>query len=113
MVALANATDIQSAKPDVTFDRREARLGDGYRRLARNGINNVRERYKLTWMEMPHADAVTLIAQLKTVGGTDVLDWQPPDEGSSRPWTCESFKHPWMSPLTKQVSAVLVEYFGP
>lgn len=111
MVALPNENDIQSVRPSVGFDIDEARVGDGRRRLARHGLNNVREGYRITYCVMSINDATTLVTTLKGTGGVTPYDWTPPGESTSREWTISEIQHPTIDQVNKRVTIVIEEFF--
>lgn len=111
MANLPREDDLNSARPTVSFDRNEANLGDGFRRLAPRGLNTVRESYQLTYCTMPNNEALSLVNLLKASLGVTPFDWTPPGESTSRQWTVESVEHPTSGQINKTVSITLQEFF--
>lgn len=112
MAALPRATDIAEARPSPIFARRETTLGDGYRRLARKGINSVRQRWRLTWVPLQATEANEIIDFLEGTAGVDGIQWTPPNSSTEKTWSAEELTYPYNSSVTLVVSVTLEEFFG-
>lgn len=56
-----------------------AKFGDGYEQATPNGLNNVLEKWNLTFKDIPEATYVAIKAFLKTHKGTTPFQWTTPD----------------------------------
>lgn len=111
MAALPSENEISAVSADVTFDRDEAKNGDGRRRLRSVGLNPVREQYSITYAARTLSEANTLISALKALQGVTAVQWTPPHESTSRDWTVERIQHQNSGMAAWKVSATLVEDF--
>lgn len=58
-------------------------FGDGYEQRIKNGINNMKETYTLTFATRPKEEIDAIISTLKAKNGVDKFDFTIPDENSS------------------------------
>jgi phage-related protein len=54
-----------------------ARYGDGYEQRVADGINNVPEKWNLTWKNRTSAEANKIVKFLEDQGGVTAFDWYP------------------------------------
>lgn len=110
-IALPSTDQIENVDTSPEISRRISNLGDGYRRISASGINNVRDKFSVTYGNMPAAEAETLYATLLATQGVETITWTPPEKGSSQNFYMDSVSKRYTSPLTAQVSISLVEKF--
>lgn len=65
----------------------ETEFGDGYSQIVKDGLNNVKESWELSWANISDTDAATILAQLDTFAGTP-FQWTTPD-GNLKWFTCK------------------------
>jgi phage-related protein len=98
-----------SVSPDVRILK--ASFGDGYSQRSADGINNIVDRYELTWENIDRAEANTILAFLKARAGIESFYWTPPGETVERLWLCEKWQRTHVTAVLDTVSATFIESF--
>lgn len=80
--------------PDNEVRLLEARFGDGYRQVARDGLNHKRATWSLTWDTLTRVDADAIVDFLDARGGNELFDWQPPGYGAATQFRCPQWSPP-------------------
>jgi phage-related protein len=70
--------------------RRRVDFGDGYSQRSALALNNIQQTWDLNW-SLNTTDMQTLRAFFDTMGGTSIIDWQPPGQPAALKWTAETF----------------------
>lgn len=68
---------------DDTYRVKEVALGDGFSQRSADGINHIRQRWRLVWDQVSDADAELVRQFFRDLGGTTNFTWQPPDQLST------------------------------
>jgi phage-related protein len=91
---------------------REAKFGDGYAQRTGDGINNVPEKWSLTFDTIDVTQANAIIAFLKAQGGYQPFDWTNPDGGAGR-YVCKTFRKVFAGFASRTVTCVFEQDFAP
>lgn len=67
-------------------------FGDGYSQRAADGINSLRETWKLSWANLTNTEEQTINAFLTARKGVEAFLWKSPDEpGDPKLWSCQEW----------------------
>lgn len=55
----------------------EIKYGNGYSQRAKSGINNITEKWSLSWDAISASDFATLVTAFDTAAGVDTFLWTP------------------------------------
>ena len=94
------------------FDVDKAPFGDGYRRVARKGIQTTSDTRRLTWVPLPYDEAIAIYNVLVATDGVDSIEWTPPNEATELTWTVEKVEYRYDTPMTVVVTATLERFYG-
>ena len=72
-----NITPDRGLKADQAPRVLRATYGDGYEQRAADGINNLPEKWNLTWKNRTSAEANKIVKFLEDQGGVTAFDWYP------------------------------------
>jgi len=110
-IALPSTNLILDAPRSTELTRRIGNLGDGFRRLARGGINNRRARFTITYAVMIYSEAKTLHDTIEDTDGVETITWTPFGESVSRNFYMDSVAIATSDQINGQVTVALVEKF--
>lgn len=65
----------------------ETEFGDGYAQVVKDGLNNVKQTWELSWANINDTDAATILSQLDSFAGT-AFQWLTP-ENQTKWFTCK------------------------
>lgn len=77
------ATPDKAIKNEIKPSVLKISFGDGYEQRIKNGINNIKETYAVTFNTRPKEEIDAIISTLKAKDGVDKFDFTVPDENSS------------------------------
>ena len=71
----------------TTFKILEARYGNGYSQRAKDGLNNARATWELTWSGINKTELQTIQTAFDDAAGVDVFVWTPFGESLPKKWS--------------------------
>lgn len=72
----------QSSSYEIDYRIIEARFGNGQYQRAKDGINNIAQRWSIAWENLTDAQRDNVVATFNTSAGIDYFVWQPPGSAS-------------------------------
>lgn len=98
-----------SVTPEVRVLK--ASFGDGYSQRSADGINNIVDKYSLTWENIDREEAETIMAFLRARAGVETFTYTVPRETTPRKWLCEQFQQTHVTAVLDTVTATFIESF--
>tara|TARA_R110000822_G_scaffold43537_3_gene117473 strand:+ start:267 stop:620 length:354 start_codon:yes stop_codon:yes gene_type:complete len=97
----------------TSYNIKEAKFGDGFSQRSARGINNVVDKWSLTFANVNNTRADELEAFVLARGGTQAFLWTPPFESTEKQWTItpSSFKRKPNIVNSSTITMELVENF--
>lgn len=86
-------------------------FGDGYTQRAPDGLNTVRQQWRLVWERIPDTLAETLRLFFNGLGGTGLIEWTPYNQPTELKWTANDFTSKPVGALIATVSVTLTQEF--
>ena len=80
--------------PDNEVKLLTAAFGDGYEQVAPDGLNPLRQVWRLTWQTLTKAEADAIVAFFDARHGSEVFDWTPPGYASALQFRCPQWSPP-------------------
>lgn len=110
MVALPNIE--LSYGTDMSMDVRVKRVdfGDGYSQRSLDGLNAVRQQWRLVWERIPDAQAEELRLFFKSLGA-GVVDWTPFNQPLPLKWSASGFTSKPVAYIISTASVTLTQEF--
>lgn len=68
------------------YNRKRKQLGDNYSLRQKNGVNNVRQEWRLMWENISEADMTTLRDFFNERGGVTAFEWTPYGQATELKW---------------------------
>ena len=75
----------------IDFRLLQADFGDGYEQVASDGINAIREKWRLVWNAVPDQEADTIETFVRQVGAWGAFYYKVPGTAATKKWRIESF----------------------
>ncbi len=92
---------------------RQPKFGDGYSQRYSEGINNVKQQWKLTWKLKSDAEIQQAIDFFDERAGANVFWWQPPGYTSPRKFVCKEWQRTYDHfTVAESLTATVEEWFG-
>jgi len=85
-------------------------FGDGYAQTIRDGLNNKKEMWELSWDILSVAEANSIETQLNSFAGT-TFEWLTPN-GATKSFRCSKFTRNYVSFTSTKISASFEESFA-
>ena len=111
-MATLPASDL-SYGTDMTEEYRIKRVGfgDGYSQRAEDGLNTVRQQWRLNWDRIPDALAEELRVFFRDLKGTGIIEWTPYNQPDELKWTANNFQSKPVAAMISSCSIVLTQEF--
>jgi phage-related protein len=98
-----------SVSPEVRVLK--ASFGDGYSQRAADGINNVVDKYQLTWENVDRSEANVIDNFLRARAGVEFFTYTMPGQTTPRKWLCEQWTRNHITAVLDTVQATFIECF--
>lgn len=85
-------------------------FGDGYKAYTKDGINNVRETWEVSWENIGETDVNSIISALDGFAGT-TFQWTTPD-GSLKNFTCAKIAKTFTGFQSYNLTVTFVQSFN-
>lgn len=95
----------------VEFAIKENDFTAGYTQRDRDGVNNVRDTWNITFPELTYADMSELWEFLNSRKGYKAFLWVPPRESKIRQWLCQKLQRSAVSSNSWTIEATFQEQF--
>lgn len=95
----------------ASYRVRRVDFGDGYGQRSKDGLNTVRQQWRLVWERIPDAQAEQLRLFFADLGGVGVIEWTPYNQPDELKWTGTDFSSKPVGTLISTVSVTLMQEF--
>lgn len=98
---------------DMTTSYRVRRVdfGNGYAQRSTDGLNTVRQQWRLTWERIPDAQAEELRLFFEGLAGVSLIEWTPYNQPNELNWTGSDFTSKPVGALISTVNVKLTQEF--
>lgn len=86
-------------------------FGDGYAQRAKDGLNTVRQQWRLVWERIPDTLAEELRVFFNTRAGVEAIEWTPFNQLTELKWTAAGFTSKPVGANISTVSVTLTQEF--
>jgi phage-related protein len=81
---------------------RRTDFGDGYAQRSRAGINNIDEKWSVSWSILTATEASAMDDFFRMQGGVDWFWWRAPGDSVAKKWTCPSWQRSFGAPINNE-----------
>lgn len=111
MTALPNIELSYGTDMTTSYRVKRVDFGDGYAQRARDGLNTVRQRWKLVWERVSNTEAETLRNFFNGLAGVGIIEWTPYNQSTELKWTASDLSSKPVGPTTTTISVTLTQEF--
>lgn len=87
-------------------------FGDGYTATTPDGLNHIRRRCEVQWINIHKLNADTIEAFLEARGGSEPFLWTAPDDDTERRWRCERWERRYYPNNRRGLVATFVQDYS-
>lgn len=111
MVALPSIDKSYGTQMQQSYRRKRIELGDGYSVRALEGLNAKPQVWKIIYDNVTKEEAEELRVFFETLGGVDLIEWQPYNQPDELKWTATDFQSQPSTWQKLSCSVVLTQEF--